>query len=119
MSKIIGIDLGTTNTVAAVIEGGQPVIIPTQEGYRILPSVVALWQGQRLIGQVAQRQPITNPRNTIFSIKRFMGRRYDTPEVQEMLNRIPYRVSRDRRGEVMIQIGDHWYRPQQICAMIF
>src|SRR5438270_6943452 len=97
MSKTIGIDLGTTNSVIAVIEGGEPKVIPNEEGGRTTPSVVAFTKtGERLVGQVAKRQAITNPENTIYSIKRFMGRRYE--EVSEELKMVPYKVERD---------GDH------------
>src|SRR5580698_1207542 len=90
MGKIIGIDLGTTNSVVAVMEGGQPTVIANQEGNRTTPSVVAFTKGgERLVGQVAKRQAITNPENTVFSIKRFMGRRYD--EVTEEMKMVPYR----------------------------
>src|SRR5258708_12471635 len=93
MGKIIGIDLGTTNSVVAVMEGGQPTVIPNQEGSRTTPSVVAFTKGgERLVGQVAKRQSITNPENTIFSIKRFMGRRFE--EVSEEMKRVPYKVVR-------------------------
>src|SRR5208282_5561809 len=91
MSKIIGIDLGTTNSVVAVMQGGEPVVIPNQEGARTTPSVVAITKGgERLVGQVAKRQAVTNPENTVYSIKRFMGRRHD--EVGEEMKRIPYKV---------------------------
>src|SRR5271156_5966520 len=93
MSKIIGIDLGTTNSVVAVMQGGEPVVIPNQEGGRTTPSVVAITKtGERLVGQVAKRQAVTNPENTIYSIKRFMGRRYD--EVTEEVKMVPYKVVR-------------------------
>src|SRR5437879_7551552 len=103
MSKIIGIDLGTTNSVVAVMQGGEPVVIPNQEGGRTTPSVVAITKtGERLVGQVAKRQAVTNPENTIYSIKRFMGRRYD--EVAEEMKRIPSKVARgphdDARGAI-------------------
>ena len=95
MSKIIGIDLGTTNSVVAVMEGGEPVVITNQEGSRLTPSVVAFTKsGERLVGQVAKRQAVTNPENTIFSIKRFMGRRFD--EVSEEMKMVPYRVASAR-----------------------
>src|SRR6476659_1374830 len=99
MGKIIGIDLGTTNSVVAVMEGGQPTVIANQEGTRTTPSVVAFTKnGERLVGQVAKRQSITNPENTILSIKRFMGRRYD--EVTEEMKMVPYRVMRAQNGDV-------------------
>ena len=90
-SKIVGIDLGTTNSVVAVMEGGEPVVIPTAEGARLLPSVVAITKGgERLVGQVAKRQSITNPENTIFSIKRLMGRKFSEHEVQKARKILPY-----------------------------
>src|SRR2546425_12849769 len=98
MGKIIGIDLGTTNSVVAVMEGGQPTVIANQEGARTTPSVVAFTKsGERLVGQVAKRQAITNSENTIFSIKRFMGRRYD--EVSEEIKEVPYKVLRGGNGD--------------------
>src|ERR1700733_5042572 len=94
MAKIIGIDLGTTNSVVAVMEGGEPKVIPNEEGGRTTPSVVGFTKsGERLVGQVAKRQAITNPQNTIYSIKRFMGRRYN--EVQEEIKMVPYKVERE------------------------
>src|SRR5438093_13158448 len=97
MSKIIGIDLGTTNSVVAVMEGGVPVVIPNQEGGRTTPSVVEFAKsGERLVGQVAKRQSVTNPENTVYSIKRFMGRRYD--EVPEETKLVPYKVVADEGG---------------------
>ena len=91
MSKIIGIDLGTTNSVVAVMEGGEPIVIPNAEGSRITPSVVGFTKtGERLVGQVAKRQAVTNPENTVFSIKRFMGRRFD--EVSDEMRMVPYKV---------------------------
>src|SRR5215475_7057474 len=101
MSKIIGIDLGTTNSVVSVMEGGQPAVIPNQEGTRTTPSVVGFTKGgERLVGQVAKRQAITNPENTIFSIKRFMGRRYD--EVSEEMKMVPYKVVRGEGADVRV-----------------
>ena len=117
MSKIIGIDLGTTNSVVAVMEGGQPVVIPNQEGSRTTPSVVAFTKsGDRLVGQVAKRQAITNPENTIFSIKRFMGRRFD--EVTEEMKLVPYRVVRGDNGDARVEIMGKKYAPPEISAMI-
>src|SRR5499427_5479913 len=102
MSKIIGIDLGTTNSVVAVMEGGEPVVITNSEGGRLTPSVVAFTKsGERLVGQVAKRQAVTNPENTVSSIKRFMGRRFD--EVSEEMKMVPYRVVRDN-DRVAVQI---------------
>jgi molecular chaperone DnaK len=117
MSKIIGIDLGTTNSVVAVMEGDQPTVIQNAEGSRITPSVVAFSKtSERLVGQVAKRQAVTNPENTIFSIKRFMGRRYD--EVSEEMKMVPYRVERASNGDVRVKISDQDLAPPQISAMI-
>src|SRR5688572_2506245 len=102
MSKIIGIDLGTTNSVVAVMEGGQPVVIPNQEGGRTTPSVVAFTKsGERLVGQVAKRQAVTNAENTVYSVKRFMGRRYD--EVSDESKLVPYRVVRGDQGDARVE----------------
>jgi molecular chaperone DnaK len=117
MSKIIGIDLGTTNSVVAVMEGGEPVVITNPEGSRITPSVVGFTKsGERLVGQVAKRQAVTNPENTVFSIKRFMGRRYD--EVNEEMKMVPYSVQRASNGDVRIVAGGKEYSPPEISAMI-
>ena len=117
MGKIIGIDLGTTNSVVAVMEGGQPTVIANQEGARTTPSVVAFTKsGERLVGQVAKRQSITNPENTIFSIKRFMGRRYD--EVTEEMKMVPYKVVRGDNGDARVDISGKKYSPPEISAMI-
>jgi molecular chaperone DnaK len=117
MSKIIGIDLGTTNSVVGVMQGGEPVVIPNQEGGRTTPSVVALTKsGERLVGQVAKRQAITNPENTVYSIKRFMGRRYD--EVGEEIKRVPYRVVKGPHDDARVEIAGKSYSPPEISAMI-
>jgi molecular chaperone DnaK len=117
MSKIIGIDLGTTNSVVAVMEGGEPVVITNPEGSRITPSVVAFTKsGERLVGQVAKRQAVTNPENTVFSIKRFMGRKFD--EVNEEMKMVPYSVIRASNGDVRVKAGDKEYSPPEISAMI-
>ena len=117
MGKIIGIDLGTTNSVVAVIEAGQPTVIANQEGQRTTPSVVAFTKsGERLVGQVAKRQAITNPENTIFSIKRFMGRRSD--EVSEEMKMVPYKVVRGDNGDARVDISGKKYSPPEISAMI-
>jgi molecular chaperone DnaK len=118
MSKIIGIDLGTTNSVVAVMEGGEPVVITNSEGGRLTPSVVAFTKGgERLVGQVAKRQAVTNPENTVFSIKRFMGRRFD--EVSEEMKMVPYRVVRDNeRVAIQIEGQAKPYTPPEISAMI-
>jgi molecular chaperone DnaK len=117
MSKIIGIDLGTTNSVVAVMEGGEPVVITNPEGSRITPSVVGFAKsGERLVGQVAKRQAVTNPENTVFSIKRFMGRKYD--EVNEEMKMVPFQVVRASNGDVRVKAGDRDYPPPEISAMI-
>ena len=117
MSKIIGIDLGTTNSVVAVMEGGEPVVITNPEGSRLTPSVVAFTKtGERLVGQVAKRQAVTNPENTVFSIKRFMGRRHT--EVTEEQKMVPYTVVAAPNGDVRVKAGDKEYAPPEISGMI-
>src|SRR6266851_8134736 len=117
MGKIIGIDLGTTNSVVAVMQGGEPVVIPNQEGARTTPSVVAITKtGERLVGQVAKRQAVTNPENTVYSIKRFMGRRYD--EVGEEMRRVPYKVVAGPHQDARVEISGKAYSPPEISAMI-
>jgi molecular chaperone DnaK len=117
MSKIIGIDLGTTNSVVAVMEGGEPVVITNPEGGRLTPSVVAFAKtGERLVGQVAKRQAVTNPENTVFSIKRFMGRKYD--EVSEEMKMVPYQVIRAGNGDARVTANGKEYSPPEISAMI-
>ena len=117
MSKIIGIDLGTTNSVVAVMEGGEPVVITNPEGGRITPSVVGFAKsGERLVGQVAKRQAVTNPENTVFSIKRFMGRRFD--EVSEEMKMVPYRVVRGTNGDARVNANGKEYSPPEVSAMI-
>src|SRR5436189_1126286 len=115
MAKIIGIDLGTTNSVVAIMEGGEPVVIPNQEGGRTTPSVVAFTKaGERLVGQVAKRQAVTNPENTVYSIKRFMGRRYD--EVNEEMKMVPYKVTHTANNDARIEIMGREYSPPEISA---
>ncbi|HOL20097.1 MAG TPA: molecular chaperone DnaK [Candidatus Hydrogenedens sp.] len=117
MGKVIGIDLGTTNSCVAVMEGGEPVVIPNAEGSRTTPSVVAFTKdGERLVGAVAKRQAITNPQNTVFSIKRFMGRRYH--EVHEEIKRVPYKVTEASNGDCQVEIQGKTYKPPEISAMI-
>jgi molecular chaperone DnaK len=121
MGKIIGIDLGTTNSVVAVMEGGEPTVIPSAEGGRTVPSVVAFTKsGERLVGQLAKRQAVTNPGNTVFSIKRFMGRRWDDPEVQRSKDLVPYKVVKDPKTDgVLVELADgKTYSPPEISAMI-
>src|ERR671938_1121037 len=104
MSKIIGIDLGTTNSVVAVMEGGEPIVITNREGNRLTPSVVAFTKdGERLVGQIARRQAVTNPEKTVYSIKRFMGRRYD--EVREEISMVPYKVVQ-KNGHPWVRVDD-------------
>lgn len=117
MSKIIGIDLGTTNSVVAVMEGGEPVVITNSEGGRTTPSVVAFTKdGNRLVGQVAKRQAVTNPENTLYSIKRFMGRKFD--EVTDEIKQVPYKVERASNGDVRINADGKQYSPPEIAAMV-
>src|SRR5437868_8610861 len=117
MGKIIGIDLGTTNSVVAVMEGGEPVVITNSEGGRTTPSVVAFTKdGNRLVGQVAKRQSVTNPENTLYSIKRFMGRKYD--EVSEEIKQVPYKVEKAGNGDVRIAAEGKQYSPPEIAAMV-
>src|SRR5512135_3737641 len=119
MGKIIGIDLGTTNSVVAVMMGGEPVVIPSAEGERLVPSVVAVNKNhERLVGHVARNQAIVNSQNTIFSIKRFMGRRYEDAEVQRTLPRVPYAVSAADNGDVRVGMDSKDYSPPEVSAMI-
>ncbi len=120
MGRIIGIDLGTTNSVVAVMEGGEPVVIPSSEGGRLIPSVVAVnpKTGERVVGKVARNQAVINPENTIFSVKRFMGRKFDDPMVQKALAYIPYKVSAAPNGDVRVHMGGREYSPPEISAMI-
>ena len=119
MAKIIGIDLGTTNSVAAVMQGGEPMVIPSAEGERLVPSVVAVSKnGERLVGRVARNQAITNSQNTIFSVKRFMGRKSDDPEVERTRKRVPYAVNAADNGDVRVELGGKDYSAPEISAMI-
>ncbi|MEI6659965.1 MAG: Hsp70 family protein, partial [bacterium] len=119
MSKIIGIDLGTTNSAVAIIEGGQPKIIENIEGGRTTPSIVAVAKnGDRLVGLLAKRQAVTNPQNTIYGIKRFMGHMFDDPEIQKGQNTNPFKTQKGKDGGVEVNIGDKWNRPEEISAMI-
>lgn len=120
MSKIIGIDLGTTNSVAAVMEGGEPTVIPSAEGARTYPSIVAVnpKNGERLVGQVAKRQGVVNPENTIFSVKRFMGRKYNDPMVAKGREYVPYEVKEAPNGDVRVVLNGREYSPPEISAMI-
>ncbi|MBI2886975.1 MAG: molecular chaperone DnaK [Chloroflexi bacterium] len=119
MPKVIGIDLGTTNSCVAVMEGGEPVVIPNSEGGRTTPSVVALSKtGERLVGQVAKRQSITNPDNTIYSIKRLMGRKHADPEVQRDIKLLSYKIVQAANADAAVQMGDRAYSPPEVSAMI-
>jgi molecular chaperone DnaK len=119
MGKIIGIDLGTTNSVVAVMEGGEPTVIPSSEGERLVPSVVAVNKNhERLVGRVARNQAVVNPENTVFSIKRFMGRKFDDPEVKKALSRVPYKVNSAPNGDIRVILDGREYSPPEISAMI-
>ncbi|MCP4360773.1 MAG: molecular chaperone DnaK [Chloroflexi bacterium] len=120
MSKIIGIDLGTTNSAAAVMEGGEPTVIPSAEGGRTFPSIVAINSktGERLVGQVAKRQAVINPLNTVFSVKRFMGRKFDDPAVERARKYVPYDVRKAPNGDIRVVMNEREYSPPEISAMI-
>jgi molecular chaperone DnaK len=119
MAKAIGIDLGTTNSAVAVVQNGERVVIPNQEGNRTTPSVVAFTdKGERLVGQVAKRQGVTNPENTIFSVKRLMGRKYDSKEVQDAKSKLPYKIVSAPNGDAHVEIKGKMYSPPEISAMI-
>ena len=119
MGRTIGIDLGTTNSAMATIEGGEPTIIPNAEGERVTPSVVAVTSsGERLVGRFARRQAVTNPDNTIFSVKRFVGRKFNDPAVERDKALVPYQLKAADNGDVQVKMGDRWYSPQEISAMI-
>src|SRR5213596_3556567 len=119
MPKVIGIDLGTTNSCVAVMEAGEPVVIPNAEGARTTPSIVAINKsGERLVGEVAKRQAITNPENTVYSIKRFMGRKYEDPEVDRDKRLVPYKVVRASNGDAWVEVQGKAYSPPEISAMI-
>ncbi len=120
MARIVGIDLGTTNSVVAVMEGGEPTVIPSAEGGRLIPSVVAInpKTDERLVGKVARNQAVINPENTVFSIKRFMGRKFDDPEVQRAIKLVPYKVTAAPNGDVRVHMGGREYSPPEVSAMI-
>ncbi len=119
MSKIVGIDLGTTNSVVAVMVGGEPTVIPSAEGERLVPSVVAVNKNhERLVGRSARNQAITNSENTVFSIKRFMGRKFDDPEVQRTISRVPYKVAKAPNGDVRVVLDGKEYSPPEVSAMV-
>ena len=117
MGKIIGIDLGTTNSCVAVLEGGEPTVINSSEGGRTTPSIVGFAKdGERLVGQAAKRQAVTNPENTVFSIKRFMGRMFN--EVENEIKEVPYKVNKNKNGSIEVKAGDKSYTPPEIGAMV-
>src|SRR3989338_1663400 len=119
MSKIIGIDLGTTNSVVAVMEGAKPKVIPSAEGSNTTPSIVAVNKnGERVVGLIAKRQAITNPHNTVYSVKRFMGRRFDEPEIQKTAKIVPYQLKKGDDGSVRIVMCEKDYTPQETSAFI-
>src|SRR3954470_11957142 len=119
MAKIIGIDLGTTFSAVAVMEAGAPKILENSEGARTTPSIVALSKtGERLVGLLAKRQAVTNPKNTIFQIKRFIGHTFNEPAVQKDIKSIPFEVRKAENGGIEVKMSDKWYRPEEISAMI-
>ena len=120
MAKVLGIDLGTTNSVAAVIEAGEPIVVENAEGARLTPSVVAVntKSGERYVGQVAKRQAVTNPENTLFSVKRLMGRKFDDPEVQNASTKLPYQLARAPNGDAQVVMGSDTYGPPQISSFV-
>ena len=119
MAKILGIDLGTTNSAMAVVEGGEPRVLENAEGARTTPSIVAVGKnGERVIGVLAKRQSVTNPLNTIYQIKRFIGHRYDEPEVQKDIRAVPFEVRKAENGGIEVKMAEKWYRPEEISAMI-
>ncbi|MBW1842072.1 MAG: Hsp70 family protein, partial [Deltaproteobacteria bacterium] len=119
MSRIIGIDLGTTNSCVAVMEGGEAKVITNQEGGRTTPSIVAVTdRGERLMGQIAKRQAITNPENTVFGVKRLIGRKFDSPEVQKDIKVLPYKMERAENGDVRINLRGKHYSPAEISSHI-
>src|SRR3972149_3571942 len=119
MAKVIGIDLGTTNSCVSILEHGDPVVIANAEGARTTPSVVAITEsGERLVGQIAKRQSITNPDNTIFSIKRLIGRKFDTTEAVEARKHLPYKIVKAENGDAHVEIRGKVYSPAEVSAMI-
>src|SRR5271154_2856422 len=119
MAKIIGIDLGTTNSAVAVMEGGEPKILENAEGNRTTPSIVAISKSnERLVGLLAKRQAVTNPKNTIFSVKRLMGRKFSDPEVQRDKAWLSYDIQEGPNGSIQVKMGDKWYSPEEISSMV-
>jgi molecular chaperone DnaK len=119
MGKVIGIDLGTTNCCVGTMEGGVPTVIPNKEGARTTPSVVGFTErGEKLVGQIARRQAVTNPKNTIYSVKRLIGRKFNSPEVQHAREFVPYQVVEAANGDVRVRVRDKDHSPQEISAML-
>src|SRR6478752_355925 len=119
MGKVIGIDLGTTNSCVAVMEGGEPVVIPNSEGSRTTPSMVAFTDsGERLVGQIAKRQAITNPENTLFAVKRLIGRRFDSPEAKKAVQISPFKVVSSQNGDAWVDVRGKAMAAQEISAMV-
>src|SRR5438874_9904761 len=119
MAKVIGIDLGTTNSVVAVIEAGEPTVLENSEGSRLTPSIVAVTKGgERLVGQIAKRQAVTNPENTVYSIKSMMGSKYDDTEVQRTMKSVPYKITRASNGDARVVLGGREYSPPEVSPMI-
>src|SRR4051794_10288209 len=119
MSKIIGIDLGTSNSCVAVVENGEPIVIPNSEGARTTPSIVGFTEaGERRVGQVAKRQAVTNARNTIYGIKRLMGRPFDSDATRKQIDHVPYELISSERGDAAVRVFDKTYSPPEISAMV-
>src|SRR5512144_2445188 len=119
MSKVIGIDLGTTNSCVAVMEGGEAVVIPNSEGSRTTPSMIAFTEGgERLVGQIAKRQAITNPESTVYVVKRLIGRKFEDPEVTRAAARVAYHVVAAQNGDAWVEVGPKKYSPAEISAMV-
>ncbi|MBP7770609.1 MAG: Hsp70 family protein, partial [Candidatus Pacebacteria bacterium] len=119
MGKILGIDLGTTNSAMAVVRGGEPQILENSEGARTTPSVVAISKtGERLVGLIARRQAVTNPKNTVYQIKRFIGHTYDEANVQKDKAIVPFEMQKSANGGIEVKMGDVWMRPEEVSAMI-
>ena len=119
MAKILGIDLGTTYSAMAIVEGGEPRVLENAEGARTTPSIVAVGKtGERIVGTLAKRQSVTNPLNTIFQIKRFIGHSFDEPEVQKDKASVPFEIHKADNGGIEVKMNDKWYRPEELSAMI-
>jgi len=119
MSKIIGVDLGTTNSCVAVMERDEPVVLPNSEGSRTTPSIVGFTEsGERLVGQIAKRQAITNPENTIFAVKRLIGRKFDAEEVKQAIPNLPYKIVSAKNNDGWVQVRGKDYSPAEISAMV-